>query len=304
MRAGCLRPSAPGWWLVILEGRAGWEATASVLAWPILQTAPKGDGHPVMVIPGIGADDHTTLILRHYLTDRGYAVTGWGQGINRGDGAGVREALVQRSVELEAASGRTVSLVGWSMGGVFARMLAHQHTRSVRRVVTLGTPFAGDEQGTNAGWAYRLLNGWSPAGLKRSTLGCAATAAARVPTTSIYSRTDGVVSWHNSVAPQHDTLSENIEVHASHLGIGAHPCSRVRRCGQAGESDLIAQPAQTFACGKHAGRETPLNTDAAGPRGLPGSTAAPRCPLPTPNCARLADGHASTRRPGPSRPAR
>jgi len=217
--------SAPGWWLVLLEARAGWEAAASVLAWPILQTAPKGDGHPVMVIPGLGADDHSTIILRHFLSDRGYAVTGWGQGMNRGDGAGVREALVQRLLELETASGRAVSLVGWSMGGVFARMLAHQHTRSVRRVVTLGTPFTGDEQGTNAGWAYRLLNGRSPAGLKRSTLGRAATAAARVPTTSIYSRTDGIVSWHNSVAPQHDSLSENIEVHASHLGIGAHPAA-------------------------------------------------------------------------------
>lgn len=217
--------SSPGWWLMLLEGRALSEAAATLFAWPLLQLAPRGDGHTVMVLPGLGADDYSTLLLRRYLTDRGYKAVGWGQGLNRGDRAEARQALAERLAALEEDSGKKVSLVGWSMGGVFARMLANQFPDKVRRVVTLGTPFTGDEKGTNAGWAYRLLNGKSPRGLKSSQLGRAATAFASVPTTSIFSRTDGIVSWHNSFASVEDPLSENVEVYASHIGLGAHPAA-------------------------------------------------------------------------------
>jgi pimeloyl-ACP methyl ester carboxylesterase len=223
---------APGWFLMALEGRAPWELGASLLATPILKTAPKGDGHPVLVFPGLATGDITTLVLRNFLRDRGYAAYAWEQGLNFGPRPGVVEACVARVKQLRVEHGRTVSLIGWSLGGVYAREIAKISADDVRSVITLGTPFSGHPKATNAWRLYELASG-------RRIVDDDRVAELRktppVPTTSIFSRTDGVVAWQCS-AERETARSENIEVHASHLGMGMNPTALYA------VADRLAQP--------------------------------------------------------------
>lgn len=210
---------APDWLLVALEGRALWELAASILAAPVLAGAPKGDGHPVMVFPGLATDDMATLMLRSFLANRGYATHAWEQGLNLGPRPGVLDGCVASVRRLRATYGRPVSLVGWSLGGLYAREIAHRVPDDVRTVITLGSPIVRISKATNAWWLYQLASGdrvaWEPRlEDQRST--------PPVPTTSIFSRTDGVVAWQCSVERETE-YSENIEIHASHLGMGMNP---------------------------------------------------------------------------------
>ena len=137
--AQTLRP--PSRTLMFLEGRAFHELGAFLGALPLLSLAPKGDGHPVLVLPGLVASDTSTRPLRSFLKNRGYAVTGWGQGRNFGLRHGVRDAMIDLVKEANDQHGRKVSLVGWSLGGLYARQLAKMMPERVRSVITLGSPF-------------------------------------------------------------------------------------------------------------------------------------------------------------------
>lgn len=212
----------PSPWLLALEFRAPWELGALLPAWPLLQRAPAGDGHPVIVFPGLSASDHSTLPLRSYLASRNYQVEGWNQGHNFGPRAGVLETAAHQIAEIFAATGRKLSLIGWSLGGIYARELAKLHPERVRSVITLGTPFSGAPESTHAWRLFRLTSGRDiEAEIHRFNL----PVAPPVPTTSIYSRTDGIVAWQGSVqAPSvANPATENIEVVASHLGLGMNP---------------------------------------------------------------------------------
>ncbi|RST56219.1 esterase/lipase family protein [Variovorax sp. MHTC-1] len=214
--AAIARP--PSKLLLLAEGRALWEAGATIALWPLLQLAPRGDGHAVIVLPGLGASDGSTELLRGFLETRGYAVQGWGHGTNCGPRPGVEDGLLALLRRLHETSGK-VSLVGWSLGGVFARMLAAKAPDAVRGVVTLGSPLHGSPKATRAAKVYELLSG-RPANDPRRRRWVRATSA--VPTTSIFSRSDGIVSWRSSFEEETPS-SENIEVEASHLGLGVHP---------------------------------------------------------------------------------
>lgn len=205
--------------LMLAESRALWETGATLAMWPWLQLAPRGDGHPVLVLPGLAASDESTRILRRYLRGRGYDVHGWGQGLNFGPRQGVEAAMVRRLQELNDKHGRKVSLVGWSLGGVYARMLASQHDELVRSVISLGSPIKGSPKSTNAWQVYELVSGNSAHDPDRMAH---VQATPRVPTTSIYSRSDGVVAWQCSLT-ETGPQAENIEVLASHVGMGTHP---------------------------------------------------------------------------------
>ena len=149
----------PGLGLLALEFRAPWEFTAVLPAWPALLRAPTGDGHPVVVFPGLSASDASTAPLRGYLGTIGYQPQGWNQGFNFGPRAGVLDAA-RRHIQARCdATGRKVSLIGWSLGGVYARELAKEMPESVRCVITLGTPFAGPPKSTNAWRIYELTSG-------------------------------------------------------------------------------------------------------------------------------------------------
>ena len=205
--------------LLLAEGRALWEAGAALALWPVLQLTPRGDGHPVLVLPGLVASDMSTKLLRRYLEGRGYDAHGWGLGRNFGPRDGIEDGMIAKLEALHAESGRKVSLIGWSLGGVYARLLAARHPQWVRSVVTLGSPFTGSSRATNAWRIYEGVSGQSSEDPRRMKH---VRPTPPVPTTSIFSRSDGVVAWRCSVeepGPQ----SENIEVIASHLGLGAHP---------------------------------------------------------------------------------
>src|SRR4030095_4487654 len=218
--AGTLRRvKAPSRLLMLAEIRALWEAGATIAMWPLLQLAPRGDGHPVLVLPGLTSGDSSTLLLRRYLKGRGYEVHGWGQGRNFGPRAGVEDFMVKKLAELHAKKGRKVSLVGKSLGGTYARFLANRHPELVRDVVMLGSPFKGSPRSTNAWRIYQGLSGQSAEDAPRMKH---VPPPPPVPTTSIYSRSDGVVAWRCSMETTGPT-SENIEVIGSHLRPHTHP---------------------------------------------------------------------------------
>src|ERR1700759_4896775 len=124
MSAGAPTLRPPSRTMMLLEGRAIHELGAFLGALPLLSLAPRGDGHPVLVLPGLIASDVSTRPLRSFLRNRGYAVNGWGQGRNLGLRPGVQNALTDLLEELNDTHGRKVSLVGWSLGGLYARQLA------------------------------------------------------------------------------------------------------------------------------------------------------------------------------------
>jgi pimeloyl-ACP methyl ester carboxylesterase len=210
---------APNALLLMLEGRAIWEFGAMLAATPWLRRLPRGDGHPVLVFPGMGANDLTTVPLRNFLNGLGYVTEAWGQGFNFGPRDGVLKRCAADLRALAEKHAQPVSLIGWSLGGLYARETAKELPELTRCVVTLGTPFSGHPRATNAWRIFEMLSGQTaedPAMIARLRK------PPPVPTTSIYSRTDGIVSWQcslNDPAP----LAENIEVHASHTGMGMNP---------------------------------------------------------------------------------
>lgn len=228
----------PSRWLQLGELRAGWEVASTLALWPLLQMAPRGDGHPVVVLPGLIAGDGSTRLLRRYLAGRGHDVHGWGLGRNLGPRQGVEAGMFQLLETLYARDGRKVSLVGWSLGGAYARMLAAKRPDLVRTVVTLGSPFAAGPRSTNAWRVYELVSG-RRANDEEHWKHVRATPS--VPTTSIFSRSDGIVAWQGSqerVGPQ----SENIEVHASHLGLAANPSVLYALADRLSQSEASWQP--------------------------------------------------------------
>src|SRR6478735_768556 len=151
--------SPPSRTLMFLEGRAIHEFSAFLGALPLLSLAPRGDGHPVLVLPGLVASDASTRALRTFLSGKGYAVSGWRQGRNYGLREGVQHAMVDLVRELSDRHGRKISLVGWSLGGVYARQLAKMMPERVRQVITLGSPFAAGPKATNAWRVYEMASG-------------------------------------------------------------------------------------------------------------------------------------------------
>src|ERR1700694_5713114 len=216
--AGRLRPPSLG--LLLAEARGIFEFNASLMLSPLLMRAPRGDGHPVLTLPGFLASDLSMAPMRRYLKELGYDTYAWKMGRNVGGVSRMRAALRDRLAQIHNSTGRKVSIIGWRPGGVYARDLALQAPDMVRSVVTLGSPFANDIRATNATRLYEALSG--EAVEDNAELRNAIAGDLPVPTTSIYSRTDGVVNWQTCLLRPSDT-AENIEVHlASHIGLGVN----------------------------------------------------------------------------------
>lgn len=232
-----LRPPSLG--LFLAEGRGLFELNATLLMSPALLTAKRGDGHPVLVLPGLLASDVSTLILRRYLDLLGFSSHPWGLGRNIGGVYGMRAKLTKLLTSVHGATGRKVSLVGWSLGGVYARDLALRMPDMVRCVVTLGSPFAGDVTATNAKRVYEMVSGETieDADLKDIQ---AISGDLPVPATSLYTRTDGIVNWRTCLLRE-SSAAENIEITlASHIGIGVNPAALWA------VADRLAQPEGQF----------------------------------------------------------
>ncbi len=201
-------------------------AEFSTMTWAsaILMQAERGDGHPIMLLPGFMAGDYSMKPLKLYLEKLGYRVFHWELGANLGPKAigASGEKLIARLDEIYAETGEKVSLVGWSLGGTLARQLSRRRPDLVRQVISLGSPIMGSPKSTNAWLAYEWLTGQKiddpdmQAQLRESH------ELPPVPATAIYSKNDGIVAWQNSREPKSDR-TENIEVRGSHCGLGLNP---------------------------------------------------------------------------------
>lgn len=180
---------------------------------------PTGDGHPVVLFPGLASGKRAVAPLAAFCEELGYKAYDWGRGVNAGPKGDIDLWLDELAVDIDkltASHDGQVSLVGWSLGGIYAREVAKRLESRVRRVITIGSPFA-DAERTNVGLLYRWVNGGRPV--------LAADLAARLrcppvaPTTSIYSRSDGVVAWQACIQDGEATHCENVEVQGSHCGL-------------------------------------------------------------------------------------
>lgn len=210
--------------LLLLEvSRSIFEYMYSIFFSPTLYLiSPKGDNHPVIVFPGLGASDGSTEYMRSYLTTLGYSVYSWGLGRNIGPRNGLDSLLTDIECKIKEVSkehnGSKVSLIGWSLGGIYAREIAKICPDLIRQVITLGTPFKGDATSSNVTFLYDMLSNdkshYDPYIID------VVSKKPDVPFTSIYSKTDGVVHWTSSIEEDSD-ISENIEIPcSSHLGLG------------------------------------------------------------------------------------
>jgi pimeloyl-ACP methyl ester carboxylesterase len=198
--------------VVAREARAVPEFAAfAMTAAPLLAMSPRGDGHAVLVLPGLGADDASTAPLRWFIDRLGYRSCGWGLGVNRGFGRDLGRDLGHGLDRLLAHTSEDgpVSLIGWSLGGVHAIELARRRPHAVRSIVALGSP---------------LNRRHPPRG---------------IPTTSVFSRSDAIVGWRSSQMPG-GALRENVAVRGSHLGLGHNPAVAVV------VADRLAQRPETW----------------------------------------------------------
>jgi len=210
--------------LLLTEPARGLADLATLpLAAPWLWFAARGDGHGVLVLPGLLASDSSTAVLRRYLGLLGYQVRGWSLGRNLGPTDEVLDGLPVMLSALVSQTGGPVSLVGWSLGGIYAREIARQHPGLVRRVITLGSPFAlTDSRQSHADRPYRRraalhANGRVPTQEDLSR-------PIPVPSTAVYSRRDGIVAWQACIEAETD-LHQNVEVRCAHLGFGIDPAT-------------------------------------------------------------------------------
>ena len=215
----------PARWLSYAEApRTAFALVRLMWAAPRLALAPRGDGSKVLVIPGFATGDGATAILRTYLMWLGYRSYGWGLGRNVGaKTVGVHNERLLERLDVVSDGGRdAVHVIGWSMGGIMARLMAHEVPERIRQVITLGSPFAGNPYSNIAWQSYERISGHKlsdPAARAQIAL---SKLAPPVPSTSIYSRSDGVVAWESCLEPDHPH-TENIEVGGAHCGLGFCP---------------------------------------------------------------------------------
>jgi len=216
--ASCQPPSR---FATLLELRAPLDWASLVYRAPQLAAAPKGDGRPVMLIPGYGADETSMRPLGRYLRFLGYDVYDWAQGRNRGDVENDIQRVGQRTREIHAArGGEAVTLIGWSLGGVAAREAARLFEPYVREIITLGTPIIGGPKYTLAANSFAKsakldLDEFEKEVHERNSIGI------KQPVASIYSKADGVVGWQASI-DIYNKQARNIRVNSSHFGLGAN----------------------------------------------------------------------------------
>jgi hypothetical protein len=218
--AGALSP--PGRLALLLElPRAVGSVLSLACAQPALRGAPRGDGRPVLILPGLFNSDRSNFVMHRFLRRLGYRPFGWGLGRNFGVRAVGKDAgrLIARIEAVHAQTGEKVSLIGVSLGGIMARIAAHRRPDLVREVITVSSPFAGPPTATNVWKAFELLTGEKIG--DESVLANAAEAAAppEVPTTAIWSRSDGLVNGMIC----HDDHCRAIEIHSSHIGVQLKP---------------------------------------------------------------------------------
>jgi pimeloyl-ACP methyl ester carboxylesterase len=214
--------SKPSLWLLALESRVVAELGIGLAAYTFSKKHQAiQEPRAVLVIPGLGMGDFSTLLFRQRLQKAGYHAKGWEQGINIGTNANVRDGLVKQVKSLAASTGSPISIIGWSLGGIFARELARKMPESVHSIITLGSPFTGSPYGnrlfslsqqiTKSTFSEKDMRAFNKRIEPPSVL-----------TFAIHSKTDGIVNWQCSLEKQTDH-TENREVASSHFGMMVNP---------------------------------------------------------------------------------
>ncbi len=181
-------------------------------------STPKAEPRPVLVIPGFIGTDQSTLPLRSFLWSQGHQPYGWGIGRNIGPADHVVSGLDRLLLRLHDRHQRPIDVIGWSLGGVFGRMLALNRPEMVRQVITLGSPIIIDRNQSNVRFLFDLMGSiwkFAPASQRLDV------DRIPVPSTTIWTRHDGVVpgiACRQSPRPQ----AESIEVRGSHFGLGCN----------------------------------------------------------------------------------
>lgn len=189
----------------------------------LINNIPKdGDGHPVLILPGFLATDSSTVHLRKFVSDLGYHVYGWGEGRNLANEEYIN-LLFDKVEVIVKKHNKPISIIGWSLGGIYARQLAKGLPDHVRQVITLGSPFKGVKQANNAKWMYDLLTRGSGRAKINEELIDDIPFPAPLPTTAIYSKEDGIVPWKLCMEEQETAIHQNLQVRGSHFGLGFNP---------------------------------------------------------------------------------
>ena len=208
--------------LLMAEGRAVYDAAAMIPMLGLKKCLPQGDNHPVLVFPGFLASSRSTVPLRKYLADLGYRSHRWKLGYNMGYSYKLHYGMRDRVTELFERYGEKISLVGWSLGGVYARELAREMPDIVRQVISMGSPFRGHPSSSNVHKIFNMFTEVPYDELPESFLQDMAHPPP-VPTTALYTRGDGVVAWQSTVELSDREDVENIHVGGAHLGLGFNP---------------------------------------------------------------------------------
>jgi len=202
------------------EARGLFEVPRLLLESPRLARQPRGQGQRVLVLPGYGAGDASTGVLRAYLGLLGYRPKGWGLGRNHGEVPELLPRVVERLEALAHEEGRAIALIGWSLGGYLAREAARERPRLAHRVITLGSPVVGGPKYTAVAGAYRRR------GVDLDAIEAEVAERNRIPletlVTAVYSRSDRVVAWRACIDHEAPNV-EHVEVDTTHLGLGFSP---------------------------------------------------------------------------------
>ncbi len=228
----------PSLLLLALEGRVAVDAATMAPMFALRRFLPKGDGHPVLFLPGFLTSSRATWPLRRFFAGMNYASHRWKLGTNMGYSEELRGRIGDRIANLHRRYGRRVSLVGWSLGGIYCRELARDMPEYIRQVITMGSPFRCNPESTNV---LRIYNYVTQNSLvrDRALLDGLATPPP-VPTTALYTRTDGIVAWQGTVenSTRHDV--QNIHVGGPHVGLGFNARALIAL------ADRLAQPADDW----------------------------------------------------------
>ncbi len=210
-------PSAIG---LLAEARGLLELPKLLIQFPALARQPRGRGQRLLVLPGYGAGDASTAVLRTYLRFLGYRPQGWGLGRNHGEVPDLLPRVAERLETLARDEGRAIGLIGWSLGGYLAREAARERPQSALQVITLGSPVVGGPKYTAVAGAYRRR------GIDLDAIEAEVAARNRLPletpVTAVYSRSDGVVAWRACI-DHHSRNVEHVAVETTHLGLGFSP---------------------------------------------------------------------------------
>jgi len=213
-----LQPPSPAG--VIREARSFLEFPRLLLRAVELARQPRGNGEPVLVLPGYRAGEASTAILKGYLRLLGYHVSGWPLGRSSGNVPEGRPRALKRLFSLHRRTRQRVRVIGWSFGGFIARELARERPDLIHRVITLGTPVVGGPKYTV--FATKLRRSGVDLDAMEAEIASRNKITLQTPVTAIYSRADAMVAWQACI-DHHGINVEHVEVGTTHMGFGVSP---------------------------------------------------------------------------------